>query len=111
MKFISISDQGISRLYCVCKCKNGFLSRLNPAIHILAGENVCIHVIRPTQFFAELASRHNSRMASAVVSTGLKITCVGRYFDSPSAFAISRECSATRSEEHTSELQSRGDIS
>src|SRR5262245_10723112 len=95
MKFISISDQGISRLYCVCKCRNGLFSKLKPAIHILAGEKVCIHVTNPTQFFVEFASRHNSRTASGVVNTGLNMTFTGTSFDAPNAAAISRECSAT----------------
>src|ERR1044072_1561626 len=88
-------DQGISRLYWVCKCRNGFFSRLSPAIHILAGEKGCSQVINPTQFFVEFASRHNSRMASGVVSTGLKPTWTGTCEDAPRAVAISRECSAT----------------
>src|SRR5690349_12106245 len=92
---MSMVDHGISRLYCVCKCMNGFLRRLKPAIHILAGEKVCIQVINPTQFFVEFASRHNSRIASGVVSTGLKTTCAGTCVDAPKAAAISRECSAT----------------
>ena len=32
-------------------------SAVSPAIHILAGENVCIHVTSPMQFFALFASR------------------------------------------------------
>jgi hypothetical protein len=45
-----------------------------PLIHILAGENVCIQVIRPMQFFEVFASVHNSVIESGVVSTGLKTT-------------------------------------
>src|SRR5689334_8259160 len=85
IKFISISDQGISRLNWVCKCKNGFLSRLNPAIHIFAGEKVCIQVIRPMQFRAEFASRHKSRIASGVVNTGLNTTWTGIFAEAPRA--------------------------
>ncbi len=92
---MSISAQGISRLYWVCRCTKGFLSRLSPAIHILAGEKVCIQVIRPMQLAVELASRHSSRIASGVVSTGLKTTFTGMCADALSAAAISRECSAT----------------
>src|SRR5215213_3801757 len=95
MKSISIVDQGISRLYCVCKCRKGLRSKLNPAIHILAGEKVCIQVTSPTQFLVEFASRHNSRIASGVVRTGLKTICTGICADAPKAVAISRECSAT----------------
>ena len=57
----------------------GFFSSVSPAIHILAGENVCIQVIRPTQASLELASRHSRRMASGVVSTGLKTTFTGTW--------------------------------
>src|SRR5215208_4487478 len=95
MKFMSISDQGISRPYWVCRCNKGFLSKLKPAIHILAGEKVCIQVINPTHWFAEFAARHNSRMDSGVVNTGLKTTCTGNCAEAPSAAAISREWSAT----------------
>src|SRR6476646_7095099 len=95
MKSISIDDQGISRPNWVCKCRKGFLSRLRPPIHILAGEKVCIHVTSPTQFSVELASKHKLRIASGVVSTGLKITCTGIWADAPNDAAISRECSAT----------------
>src|SRR5258706_2567318 len=95
MKSISISDQGISRPYCVCKCRNGFLSRLKPAIHIFAGEKVCIQVISPIHVLEELASRHNSRIASGVVRTGLKTICTGICAEEPKNAAISRECSAT----------------
>jgi alpha-N-arabinofuranosidase len=59
MKSMSISDQGMSRLNWVCRCTKGFCSTFRPAIHILAGENVCIQVISPTQFSALLASIHS----------------------------------------------------
>src|SRR5215207_8184790 len=97
MKSMSIVDQGISRPYWVCRCRKGFLSRLNPAIHILAGEKVCIQVTSPTQVCEEFASKHNSRMASGVVRTGLKTTWTGISFEESNAAAISRECSATSS--------------
>src|SRR5512147_2289489 len=95
MKSMSMLDQGISRLYCVCKCRKGFFNVVRPAIHILAGENVCIQVIRPMQFFVELASKHNSRITSGVVNTGLKTTFTGTCAEAPNAAAISFECSAT----------------
>src|SRR5512132_1491961 len=92
---MSMLDQGISRLYCVCRCRKGFFSNVRPAIHILAGENVCIHVISPTQFLLELASRHSSRIDSGVVKTGLNTTFAGTCAEAPNAAAISFECSAT----------------
>ena len=49
MKSMSISDQGSSRLNCVCRCSSGFCSAPRPPIHIFAGENVCIQAITPTQ--------------------------------------------------------------
>ncbi len=59
MKSMSMLDQGSSLLNCVWRCRNGLFSIRRSAIHIRAGENVCIHVISPTQFFAPFASRHN----------------------------------------------------
>jgi len=41
MKSISISDQGISRLNWVCRCRIGFFRIESPEIHIFAGEKVC----------------------------------------------------------------------
>ncbi len=67
----------------------------SPAIHILAGEKVCIHVINPTQFFALFASVHNSVIAPGVVTTGLNATFTGILPDCESDCAISAECSAT----------------
>ena len=58
MKSMSIPDHGISRLNCVCRCASGFWSAVKPAIHIFAGENVCIQAISPTHASAALASRH-----------------------------------------------------
>ena len=43
MKSMSMVDHGKSRLNCVCRCSMGFCNAVNPAIHILAGEKVCIH--------------------------------------------------------------------
>ena len=74
---MSMSAHGISRLYCVCRCSSGLVSEVNPPIHILAGENVCIQAIRPMQFGAALASRQSERIASGVVSTGLNTTFTG----------------------------------
>ena len=66
MKSMSISAQGRSRLNCVCRWSSGFCSRPRPAIHIFAGENVCIHAITPTQVSAAFASRQTCRIDSAL---------------------------------------------
>src|SRR5208282_6449443 len=91
------ADQGISLLYCVCRWAKGFVSAESPAIHIFAGEKVCIQVIRPMQFFAELASRHTSRMPSGLVTIGLNTTVTGIAEEADSSRAISRACSVTLS--------------
>ncbi len=95
MKSMSMADHGISLLNCVCRCTNGFCRAFRPAIHIFAGEKVCIHVIRPMHSGSLLASKHNARMASGVVTTGLKITCTGIPSDCERPWAIRWESSAT----------------
>ncbi len=97
MKSMSMADQGMSRLYWVCRWAKGFVSAESPAIHILAGEKVCIQATRPMQFFAEFASRQTSRIASGVVTTGLNTSVTGIAADAERPRAISRACSATLS--------------
>ena len=58
----------------MCRWTNGFCKAVSPAIHILAGEKVCIHRIKPAQWAAALASRQTSRIDCGVVTIGLKIT-------------------------------------
>ena len=53
---MSIVDHGSAILAWVCRCSSGLRSASSPAIHILAGENVCIHAITPTQRGVALAS-------------------------------------------------------
>ena len=77
MKSISMVDHGRSRLNWVWRCRKGFASVLNPAIHIFAGEKVCIQRIRPMQFSVLLARRQRSRICSGVVRTGLKTMRTG----------------------------------
>ena len=77
MKSMSISAQGRSRLNCVCRWSSGFCRAASPAIHIFAGEKVCIHAITPMQSAAAFASRQSRRIASGVVSTGLCTTRTG----------------------------------
>ena len=71
MKSMSISAQGRSRLNCVWRWRSGFCSDASPAIHIFAGENVCIQATTPTQASAAFASRQTSRIDSAFLTTGL----------------------------------------
>ncbi len=77
MKSMSISDQGSSRLNCVCRCASGFVSWVRPFTHIFAGEKVCIQVITPTHAGAALASRHICKIASGPVSVGFHTTRTG----------------------------------
>ena len=95
MKSMSIVAQGRSRLNCVCRWASGFCSAGSPAIHIFAGEKVCIQHTRPTQFAAALASRQTCRIDSGVVTTGLKTTRIGRRDEPLSPSTIRRLFSAT----------------
>src|SRR6185312_12504252 len=70
MKSMSISAQGSTSLAWVCSCNRGLRSASMPAIHIFAGENVCIQAINPMQSSSLLASSAMRRIASALVSTG-----------------------------------------
>ncbi len=71
---MSIVAHGRSTFAWVCRCRIGLASSLSPAIHILAGEKVCIQVITPTHSSLELASRQARRIESALVRTGFQIT-------------------------------------
>jgi hypothetical protein len=77
MKSMSIVAQGRSRLNCVWRCAQGLRSAVSPAIHILAGENVCIQKTSPAQFGALLASRHAAVTSSGRVTTALHTTRAG----------------------------------
>ena len=68
---------------------------MSPPIHILAGENVCIHRTRPTQSFATFASVRSARISSGVLTTGLNTTRQGTREEQSSAAAIFCEFSAT----------------
>ena len=87
---MSMSAQGISRLYWVWRWRNGFASSSRPAIHIFAGLNVCIQVISPTHAGSAFASAASWRMPSEPVRTGLTTTRTGIDADSSSAAAICR---------------------
>src|SRR3712207_44475 len=98
MKSMSIVAQGRAASAWVCRCSSGLRSASSPLIHIFAGEKVCIQVTTPTQLGSSLASPIARRMAAASVSTGFHTTRAG---------TSAASSSAARSEEHTSELQSR----
>jgi hypothetical protein len=95
MKSMSISAQGSATFACVCRCSSGLLSAWSPAIHIFAGENVCIHAIRPMHESSALASRHSRLMAAVSVSTGFQTTRAVMSGAASSASAITRDWLAT----------------
>ncbi len=95
MKSMSMDDHGSATFAWVCRCSSGLRSASSPAIHIFAGEKVCIQAISPTQSSEALASRQTRRIAEASVSTGIQRTLTGRPGPSSSASAICRDCSAT----------------
>ena len=92
---MSISDHGSETLAWVCRCSIGLRSASSPEIHILAGENVCIHAMTPTQASVAVASRHARRMASAVVSTGFQTIRTGIWSAASRLRTISCDWSAT----------------
>ena len=71
------------------------IERRRPAIHILAGEKVCIQQISPTQFGAALASRQTCRIDSGVVTTGLNTTRTGSPAEALSSSTTRRLLAAT----------------
>ena len=95
MKSMSIVAQGSSTFAWVCRCSSGVRSASRPAIHILAGENVCIHAITPMQASSALASSAIRRIASELLSTGFQMILTGTCSAAPIARAIWRDCSAT----------------
>src|SRR5215469_14789651 len=95
MKSMSMVVHGSSSLNCVCRWRWGFASDRRPAIHIRAGENVCIQLISPMQLRELLASQHKRSMDSPVVTTGLATIFTGIDGDSDSAAPMARECCST----------------
>ena len=77
MKSMSISAHGRSRLNCVWRWSSGFCSALSPAIHIFAGEKVCIHAITPMHVSAAFASSATRRIEPGLVATSLCTTRTG----------------------------------
>ena len=75
-----IHVDGIPRQIAVelgVKMRQRLRSAVRPAIHIFAGEKVCIQATRPTQFGAAPLARQTAVMASGVVATGLKTILTG----------------------------------
>jgi hypothetical protein len=70
-------------------------SAFRPAIHILAGEKVCIQSTRPTHARDALASVTRPSTSSGVFTTGLKTTRQGMRGERSRASAIVREFVAT----------------
>ena len=67
-----------------------------PAIHILAGEKVCIQAMTPMQASSALAASTAARMASRSLRTGFHTIGTGTASASSSQAATCRDCSATR---------------
>ena len=95
MKSKSMVAHGSSVLACVWKCSIGLSSAHSPAIHILAGLNVCIQVMIPTTFGATLASRISCRIESRDVSTGFHTTRQAMSSDRSSISTTCCDCDAT----------------
>jgi hypothetical protein len=95
MKSMSMVPHGRSRLNWVWRCAKGLRSAVRPAIHIFAGEKVCIHRISPTHGGDAFASPRSPRTSSGVLTTGLNTTRHGTRGDRSRAAAIVRELSAT----------------
>ena len=75
---MSIVDHGSSMPACVCRWSSGFCSASRPAIHIFAGEKVCIHATTPTHAASELASSIWRWIDEASIRTGFHTTLTGR---------------------------------
>ena len=71
---MSIVDHGSSMPAWVCRCSSGLRSASRPAIHIFAGEKVCIHATTPTHAGSELASSIWRWIDAASSSTGFHTT-------------------------------------
>jgi hypothetical protein len=95
MKSMSMVAHGRSRLNWVWRWTKGLRSAVSPAIHILAGEKVCIHRTSPTQAGEMLASPSSPRTSSGVLTTGFSTTRQGTRGDRSRVAAIVREFSAT----------------
>ena len=95
MKSISMVSQGRAELAWVCRCKIGTCSALRPAIHIFAGEKVCIQTMTPTHFGLEEASKQIALMLSGVVRTGFQVALIGMFVAALRVVTTSCDCFAT----------------
>jgi len=93
---MSISDHGRSRLNWVWRWANGFLRSERPPIHILEGENVCIHRTNPAHSGLWFASMQSALTSSEVVRSALNTTGRGSPRLELRDLAIVLEFSATR---------------
>ncbi len=93
---MSMSAQGSDRLACVCRCSNGVFNASRPAIHILAGEKVCIQAISPMHCGSTFAAVTTRWMATGSVSTGFHSTGAGRPAVAFSVSTSARDCCSTR---------------
>jgi len=96
MKSMSISSQGRSRLYWVWRWTRGLRRLPRPAIHIRAGEKVCIQATTPMQSGAASASRRRPSMASGVVTTCFGTIRTGMDGAASRAAAMPQAFSSTR---------------
>ena len=92
---MSMVDHGSACSACVCRCSSGFCSASRPAIHILAGEKVCIQAIRPTHAGELLASSTRWWIDPESMSTGFQTTSTGSSPDDRSRSAMRRDWEAT----------------
>src|ERR1035437_7871886 len=95
MNSMSISDHGSSRLNCVWRWSSGFCSAARPAIHIFAGEKVCIHAITPMHVSAAFASSAVRRIEPGLAATSLCTTRTGMHSCASRPAATSRACAST----------------
>ena len=89
---MSMVDHGSAMPAWVCRCSSGLRSASSPAIHIFAGEKVCIQAITPTHCGALLASSICRWIEAASSSTGFQTTRDREAGDAPSRATISCDC-------------------
>ena len=70
-------SQGSAAFAWVCRCRMGVCRAFNPAIHIFAGEKVCIQTITPIHFGLAEASKQIALILSGVVRTGFQVALIG----------------------------------
>ena len=94
MKSMSMDDHGRSRLNCVWRWTSGLRRSVSPAIHILAGEKVCIQAMTPMQSGAGVRVAEHPRDRLGVETTGFATTRTGTAAGSSRQAAMTRACSA-----------------